>query len=110
MDAGCSFGTRTRTGTGSRADAATGAEVEVEVEAETEGETEALPDSLPLSSYAWFHGNLTREQAEEPLASHAFVGEHVFLVRESVSFSGDYSISFLYVLYTALLSCSMYIL
>ena len=57
---------------------------------------DGLPESLPLSSYAWFHGSLTREQAEELLASHAFLGEHVFLVRESVSFSGDYSISFLY--------------
>ena len=58
--------------------------------------TDGLPESLPLSSYAWFHGSVTREQAEELLASHAFLGEHVFLVRESASFSGDYSISFLY--------------
>ena len=58
--------------------------------------TDGLTESLPLSSYAWFHGSVTREQAEELLASHAFLGEHVFLVRESVSFSGDYSISFLY--------------
>lgn len=62
----------------------------------TDTEADIMPESLPLSSYAWFHGTVTREQTEELLASHAFLGEHLFLVRESLSFSGDYSISFLY--------------
>ncbi|XP_050360747.1 1-phosphatidylinositol 4,5-bisphosphate phosphodiesterase gamma-1 isoform X1 [Nymphalis io] len=44
----------------------------------------------------WFHGKLAgnRQEAEELLRVHAHLGDGTFLVRESVTFVGDYCLSF----------------
>lgn len=44
----------------------------------------------------WFHGKLEngREEAEKLLKSYKHLGDGTFLVRESATFVGDYSISF----------------
>ena len=52
---------------------------------------------LPLLS--WFHGKLSagRDDAERLLVDYRQV-DGAFLVRESATFAGDYSLSFTYVL------------
>lgn len=44
----------------------------------------------------WFHGKLSggREEAENLLRQYAHLGDGTFLVRESVTFVGDYCLSF----------------
>lgn len=44
----------------------------------------------------WFHGKLPggREEAENLLRQYSFLGDGTFLVRESVTFVGDYCLSF----------------
>lgn len=44
----------------------------------------------------WFHGKLSggREEAESLLRQYAHLGDGTFLVRESVTFVGDYCLSF----------------
>lgn len=45
---------------------------------------------------SWFHGRLAgnRQEAEELLRAHSHLGDGTFLVRESVTFVGDYCLSF----------------
>lgn len=44
----------------------------------------------------WFHGKLAggRDEAENLLRQYSFLGDGTFLVRESVTFVGDYCLSF----------------
>ena len=50
-------------------------------------------------SEKWFHGKRvgSRELAEKLLHEYSFLGDGTFLVRESYTFVGDYSLSFWYV-------------
>jgi hypothetical protein len=50
-------------------------------------------------SEKWFHGKRvgSRELAEKQLQEYSFLGDGTFLVRESYTFVGDYSLSFWYV-------------
>ncbi|CAG2238559.1 PLCG1 [Mytilus edulis] len=47
-------------------------------------------------SEKWFHGKLEggRRKADELLNNHSYLGDGTFLVRESETFIGDYSLSF----------------
>ena len=47
-------------------------------------------------SEKWFHGKLEggRKKAEELLKNYAYLGEGTFLVRDSDTFVGDFSLSF----------------
>ena len=53
-------------------------------------------------SEKWFHGKRvgSREVAEKLLQEYSFLGDGTFLVRESYTFVGDYSLSFWYVIIT----------
>jgi phosphatidylinositol phospholipase C gamma-1 len=44
----------------------------------------------------WFHGKLAkgREEADELLRHYSYLGDGTFLVRECVTFVGDYCLSF----------------
>ena len=53
-------------------------------------------EELHLSE-AWFHGKLNRATAEGLLKGHLELGDGAFLVRESDTFIGDFSLSFLWV-------------
>jgi len=55
-------------------------------------------------SEKWFHGKLVggREAAERVLAEYAHLGDGTFLVRESDTFVGDFSLSFWSVTHTRL--------
>ncbi|KAL4717425.1 hypothetical protein ACJJTC_000574 [Scirpophaga incertulas] len=72
-----------------------------ETDADSDGEvdSESLP-SVPQDELhfgeCWFHGKLTgnRQEAEDLLRAHAHLGDGTFLVRESVTFVGDYCLSF----------------
>ena len=46
----------------------------------------------------WFHGKLSggRAEAEDLLRSYSHLGDGTFLVRESETFVGDYTLSFWY--------------
>ena len=48
-------------------------------------------------SEKWFHGRLLRgrEAAEQLLQAYAYLGDGAFLVRDSDTFVGDFSLSFL---------------
>ncbi|PVD20783.1 hypothetical protein C0Q70_18944 [Pomacea canaliculata] len=66
-----------------------------------EGEDEeALEDGRPVDelhfSEKWFHGRLEggRRRAEELLHQYSWLGDGTFLVRESDTFVGDFSLSF----------------
>jgi len=50
-------------------------------------------------SEKWFHGKRvgSRELAEQLLHDYSHLGDGTFLVRESYTFVGDYSLSFWYV-------------
>ena len=47
-------------------------------------------------SEKWFHGKLegSRDMAEALLKEYSYLGDGTFLVRESYTFVGDYSLSF----------------
>ena len=47
----------------------------------------------------WFHGKLPggRDEAKELLRAYSHLGDGTFLVRESETFVGDYSLSFWFV-------------
>ena len=47
-------------------------------------------------SEKWFHGKLEggRKKADDLLENHSYLGDGTFLVRESETFIGDYSLSF----------------
>lgn len=57
---------------------------------------EAREDELHFGEN-WFHGKLEggRAEAERMLTSHRHMGDGVFLIRESSTFVGDFSLSFL---------------
>lgn len=72
---------------------------------ETDGESDGEPEpevamSVPQEELhfgeCWFHGKLVgnRKEAEDLIRAHAHLGEGTFLVRESVTFVGDYCLSF----------------
>ena len=67
----------------------------------SEGELPVKPRGSDDLHYAekWFHGKLVngRRRAEELLTEYENLGDGTFLVRESDTFVGDYSLSFLYV-------------
>ena len=73
---------------------------QTEADAESDGEAEqeviAVPQDELHFGECWFHGKLAgnRQEAEELLKSHAHLGDGTFLVRESVTFVGDYCLSF----------------
>nr|UPI11531.1 phospholipase C gamma 1 [Mythimna separata] len=73
---------------------------QTEADAESDGEAEAEAPVVPQDELhfgeCWFHGKLAgnRQEAEELLKSHAHLGDGTFLVRESVTFVGDYCLSF----------------
>ncbi|XP_052746771.1 1-phosphatidylinositol 4,5-bisphosphate phosphodiesterase gamma-1 isoform X2 [Bicyclus anynana] len=67
-----------------------------EPDADADAEAEQAPrDELHVAE-CWFHGRLAgnRQEAEELLRRHARLGDGTFLVRESVTFVGDYCLSF----------------
>lgn len=63
-------------------------------------EEEAPEDGRPIDelhfSEKWFHGRLEggRKRAEEQLQQYSYLGDGTFLVRESDTFVGDFSLSF----------------
>ncbi|XP_075990580.1 small wing phospholipase C gamma 1 isoform X3 [Anticarsia gemmatalis] len=71
-----------------------------ETDAESDGEPDVEASSIPQDELhfaeCWFHGKLAgnRQEAEELLRAHAHLGDGTFLVRESVTFVGDYCLSF----------------
>lgn len=73
---------------------------QTETDAESDGEAEAEAAVVPQDELhfgeCWFHGKLAgnRQEAEELLKNHAHLGDGTFLVRESVTFVGDYCLSF----------------
>lgn len=76
------------------------AQGEGEVDSDNESERERANKDVPQDELhfgeCWFHGKLTgnRQEAEELLKKHSHLGEGRFLVRESVTFIGDYCLSF----------------
>ncbi|VDP20970.1 unnamed protein product [Soboliphyme baturini] len=62
---------------------------------QSEGLKETFAEELHLSE-EWFHGKISRDDAVHLLKCHADLGNGLFLVRESTTFIGDYSLSFLY--------------
>lgn len=71
-----------------------------ETDTESDGEPERAAERVPQDELhfaeRWFHGKLAgnRQEAEELLRAHAHLGDGTFLVRESVTFVGDYCLSF----------------
>lgn len=71
-----------------------------ETDADSDGELELDSTIIPQDELhfgeCWFHGKLAgnRQEAEDLLRAHAHVGDGTFLVRESVTFVGDYCLSF----------------
>ncbi|XP_071036049.1 1-phosphatidylinositol 4,5-bisphosphate phosphodiesterase gamma-1 isoform X2 [Parasteatoda tepidariorum] len=57
---------------------------------------EGVPSNELHFGEKWFHGKLSggRTQAQELLNQYSFLGDGTFLVRESETFVGDYSLSF----------------
>ncbi|XP_019759127.2 1-phosphatidylinositol 4,5-bisphosphate phosphodiesterase gamma-1 [Dendroctonus ponderosae] len=55
-----------------------------------------IPNEELHFSEKWFHGKLTkgREEAEQLLKMYSYLGDGTFLVRASVTFVGEYSLSF----------------
>ncbi|KAK7069378.1 hypothetical protein SK128_023051, partial [Halocaridina rubra] len=48
---------------------------------------------VKLNTMAWFHGKISREEAESLLTPHE---DGLFLVRESTNFPGDYTLCVCY--------------
>ncbi|KAJ2954035.1 hypothetical protein O0L34_g2246 [Tuta absoluta] len=74
---------------------------QVETDADSDGEpdvdhTPAVPQDELHFGECWFHGRLAgnRQEAEDLLRANAHLGDGTFLVRESVTFVGDYCLSF----------------
>ncbi|CAG2068465.1 unnamed protein product, partial [Timema podura] len=57
---------------------------------------EGVPNDELHFSEKWFHGKLPggRAEAEDLLHDYSYLGDGTFLVRESETFVGDYSLSF----------------
>ncbi|XP_041986907.1 1-phosphatidylinositol 4,5-bisphosphate phosphodiesterase gamma-1 isoform X2 [Aricia agestis] len=72
------------------------AETDAESDSDLEGEAQSIPQDELHFGECWFHGKLAgnRQEAEELLKAHAHLGDGTFLVRESVTFVGDYCLSF----------------
>lgn len=68
-----------------------------EDEPETEPPKETVAHEELHFGENWFHGKLSggREEAERLLRQYAHLGDGTFLVRESVTFVGDYCLSFI---------------
>ncbi|CAB3226150.1 unnamed protein product [Arctia plantaginis] len=71
-------------------------ETDVESDGEPESEASSIPQDELHFSECWFHGKLAgnRQEAEDLLRLHSQLGDGTFLVRESVTFVGDYCLSF----------------
>ncbi|XP_049885076.1 1-phosphatidylinositol 4,5-bisphosphate phosphodiesterase gamma-1 isoform X1 [Pectinophora gossypiella] len=74
---------------------------QVETDADSDGEPDvdtscSVPQDELHFGECWFHGKLAgnRQEAEDLLRAHAHLGDGTFLVRESVTFVGDYCLSF----------------
>lgn len=57
---------------------------------------DGVPNDELHFSENWFHGKLVggRDEAEKLLKAYSYLGDGTFLVRESVTFVGDYCLSF----------------
>lgn len=71
-------------------------ETDTESDGEAEGDASSVPQDELHFAECWFHGKLAgnRQEAEELLRVHGHLGDGTFLVRESVTFVGDYCLSF----------------
>ncbi|XP_022122315.2 1-phosphatidylinositol 4,5-bisphosphate phosphodiesterase gamma-1 isoform X2 [Pieris rapae] len=71
-------------------------EADIDSDGEHESETTGIPPDELHFSECWFHGKLAgnRQEAEDLLRAHSHLGDGTFLVRESVTFVGDYCLSF----------------
>lgn len=71
-------------------------ETDVDSDGESDGDTNSIPQDELHFGECWFHGKLAgnRQEAEELLRAHSHLGDGTFLVRESVTFVGDYCLSF----------------
>ncbi|XP_050292853.1 1-phosphatidylinositol 4,5-bisphosphate phosphodiesterase gamma-1 isoform X2 [Anthonomus grandis grandis] len=60
------------------------------------GPNKNIPNEELHFSEKWFHGRLAkgREEAEQLLKTYSYLGDGTFLVRASVTFVGEYSLSF----------------
>jgi phosphatidylinositol phospholipase C gamma-1 len=69
---------------------------------------QGVPNDELHFSEKWFHGKLAggRAEAENLLRAYSSLGDGTFLVRESETFVGDYSLSFWWVKYIQLF-CSV---
>ncbi|XP_068621272.1 1-phosphatidylinositol 4,5-bisphosphate phosphodiesterase gamma-1 [Battus philenor] len=74
----------------------TPSETDADSDGEPEGDTCSIPQDELHFGECWFHGKLAgnRQEAEDLLRAHAHLGDGTFLVRESVTFVGDYCLSF----------------
>lgn len=75
------------------------AQADIETESDDGSERNAntdIPQDELHFGECWFHGKLAgnRQEAEDLLHAHAHLGDGTFLVRESVTFVGDYCLSF----------------
>lgn len=71
-------------------------DADADSEEESEAEVSPVPQDELHFSECWFHGRVTgsRQDAEALLKAHSHLGDGTFLVRESVTFVGDYCLSF----------------
>lgn len=72
-------------------------ETDLDSDGEPEGDNaSSVPQDELHFGECWFHGKLAgnRQEAEDLLRAHAHLGDGTFLVRESVTFVGDYCLSF----------------
>ncbi|XP_013179186.1 PREDICTED: 1-phosphatidylinositol 4,5-bisphosphate phosphodiesterase gamma-1 isoform X2 [Papilio xuthus] len=71
-------------------------ETDIDSDGEPEMETTTISQDELHFGECWFHGKLTgnRQEAEDLLKAHSHLGDGTFLVRESVTFVGDYCLSF----------------
>ncbi|VVC96133.1 unnamed protein product, partial [Leptidea sinapis] len=71
-------------------------ENDIDSDGEQECDTMNVPQDELHFGESWFHGKLAgnRQEAENLLRLHSHLGDGTFLVRESVTFVGDYCLSF----------------
>ncbi|XP_028039565.1 1-phosphatidylinositol 4,5-bisphosphate phosphodiesterase gamma-1 isoform X1 [Bombyx mandarina] len=71
-------------------------ETDTESDGDSDAENAIVPQDELHFAECWFHGKLAgnRQEAEDLLRAHAHLGDGTFLVRESVTFVGDYCLSF----------------
>lgn len=70
-----------------------------------------MPSEEMHYSEKWFHGKLPggRIAAEQLLNEYSYLGDGTFLVRESDTFVGDFSLSFWYVIWIYALIYSLFL-